>query len=228
MKGNENYDQQQNYYQTVVTFQKKMAEITDEYNTTMTRAAPYRGSEAYRKIETDATAKRDADILALKQACWPRFQSIISDMRTAAASRPMIPPTPSQEAILRTLQMRTTLTVDELKMAENSLKSCPIALSVLDDIANAHNIHRVVVRSELSSADIAGHIDALERSAQNLLSGGNARLERERADMAELLTEYGAFAYSVTADEWGRQSAAVPVDTVAKFSEIVDGEGVDA
>ena len=80
----------QNYYQTVVTFQKKMAEITDEYNTTMTRAAQYRGSDAYRKIETDSASKRDADVLALKKEIWPRFQPIISDMRTAAASRPMI------------------------------------------------------------------------------------------------------------------------------------------
>lgn len=218
----------ESYFKTVTDFQKKMAEITNEYTTTMTRAAPYRGSDAYRKIETDATAKRDADILALKQTCWPRFQSIISDMRTAAASRPMIPPTPSQEAILRTLQMRTTLTVDELKMAENSLKSCPIALSVLDDIANAHNIHRVVVRSELSNTDITGHIDALERSAQNLLNGGNARLERERADMAELLTEYGAFAYKIDTDQWGGQHAVVNTEGITKFCEIIDGGGEDA
>lgn len=218
----------QNYYQTVVTFQKKMAEITDEYNTTMTRATQYRGSEAHRKIETDATAKRDADILALKQECWPKFQQIITDMRTAAASRPMIPPTQEMVNLLAVLKMRSTLTVDELKMAEISLKSCPAALSALDDLARAHNIHHLVKRKELSTSDVTGYIDNLLHAAQRLLKGDGARFERTPADVSDCVSVFGAFPLSVSQDYTGAQHTSTDTETVRCFCEIIDGGGEDA
>lgn len=212
------------YYKAVTDFQKKMAEITSEYSDTMNRAAPYRGSDAYRKIETDAASKRDADILALKQECWLKFQQIVSDMRVAAVSRPMIPPTSEQAALLSVLRMRSSLTADELKMAENSLKDCPIALAALDDIARAHNIHHLVKRKELSTSDVTQHIDNLLHAAQRLLNGEGARFERTPQSLSDCISTFGAFPLSVSQDYTGIQHTGTDTETVRAFCEIVDAE----
>lgn len=209
---------------TVTDFQKRRTAINATFNDTVSRAKRYEGSAAHEEIMRTATAERDGELEALRRETWSKVQQIIADMRTTAASKPMIPPTASQEAILRTLRMRNKLTIDEVKQAENALAGCPIALAVLDDLAKQHGIVRTVMRSELSSADIAKYVDALENSAQRLLRGDNARLNRERADMVELLSEYGGFAYRLVRNAVGRQDATVNREKVTEFCKIIDGE----
>lgn len=214
----------ESYFKTVTDFQKKMAEITNEYTTTMTRATQYRGSEAYRKIETDAASKRDADILALKKETWPRFQSVISDMRMAATNRPMTMPTSEQANLLSVLKMRSTLTADELRQAENVLAGCPVCLSVLDDLAKQHGIIRTVMRREMSTADTIQYINNLLHAAQRLLSGEGARFERTPQSLSDCISTFGAFPLSVSQDYTGIQRTSTDTETVCAFCEIVNRE----
>ena len=211
------------FYKTVSNFQRKRAEINAAFDDTMKRHAQLEGSPLYREIVDKAMNERDNALLTLRTETWAEVQAIVSDMRATAASRPLVAPSVEQLSILQALQMRSKLNTDELKRAEHSLAGCPIALAVLDDLAEKHGIIRATVRPELSSADVAKYIDALQNSAQKLLAGNNARLDRERADMVELLSEYGGFGYRLSENSLGGQNAEVNREKVAEFAGAVDG-----
>ena len=211
---------------TVTDFRKRRTAINATFNDTVSRAKRYEGSAAHEEIMRTATAERDGELEALRRETWSKVQQIIADMRTTAASKPMIAPTAAQEAVLRTLQMRNKLTVDELRQAENTLAGCPIALAVLDDLAKQHGIIKTVMREEMSSADITKYIDGLQANAQKLLRGDNARLNRERADMLELLSEYGGFGYRISENSLGGQSAEINREKIAEFCKIIDAREV--
>lgn len=214
------------FYGEIRRYLKNVAEITGEYDTTMSRAEPYKGSEAHKRIEAEATAKRDAAVTAEKERTLAEIRAVIESMREHARTRKITAPTSEQLAILETLRMRQKISRDELQQAANNLRDCPLALSVLQELANAHHI--VYTGGELGQTlttdFIMQRIDCLEESTYKMIRGDNARFARVPADMGDCLTRWGAFSYKLDIDQWQRQSAVVDTDKITAFVAVVDGE----
>ena len=211
------------YYSLIRRHLDAVGEIDNEYNTAMSRAKQYEGSAGGKALVNQATAQRDAAMRELKENTVKAIREVIGKMKDNAAARKITAPTSEQLAILQVLKMRQSVTIDEIRQAENSLKDCPVALSVLDEIAHEHGIMYTGKRKAMTTDYVLQHIDNMERSALSMMSGDNASLGRVPADMGECLTRWGAFNYAVETDEWGGQHAVVDTDAISAFCKAVDG-----
>ena len=211
------------YYSLIRRYLEAVGEIDNEYNAAMSRAKQYEGSTGGKALVDQATTQRDAALKAEKEAVVKAIREVIAAMKTNASTRKITAPTQEQLAILQALKMRQTVSKDEIKQAENSLKNCPLALSVLDEIAHDNGIIHTGKREAMTADYLTKRIDSLEHSALAMLRGDNARLGRVPADVGDCMTRWGAFNYAVETDEFGRQSAVVDTDTINVFCEAVDG-----
>lgn len=104
---------------------------------------------------------------AIKQAqgtASQAFSKVLSEMREAATSRPMTAPTPEILSVLQVLKMRSNISADELQQAARTVGECPLALSVLDELAQDHG-HMGLHFGKESTDSILKHIDSLSASA---------------------------------------------------------------
>ena len=214
------------YCKEIRRYLENIAKVTDEYDTTMSRAEPYRGSEGFKRIEAEATAKRDAAVTAEKERTLAEIRAVIESMRENTRNRRINPPTSEQLAILETLKMRQKISKDEIQQAANNLRDCPLALSVLQEIAHDHNIVYTGgnLAQTMTTDFVMQRIDCLEENAFKMIRGDNARFSRVPADMGDCMTRWGAFSYKLDIDQWQRQSAVVDTDKITAFAAVVDGE----
>lgn len=213
------------YFNEIRRYLKNVAEITGEYDTTMSRAEPYKGSEAYKRIEAEADAKRDAAVTAEKERALAEIRAVIENMRQTVRSRKIAAPSTEQVNVLEVLRMKKNVTADEIKQIANNLKDCPLALSVLLEVAHDHNIIFTGNLVETMSIDrIIEYVDNLERSAFTMLRGENSRFSRVPENLSDCITRFGGFAYKIDRDELGGQHAVINEDRIKAFSAVVDGE----
>lgn len=164
------------YYLNVKWFREELQKIGDAYELALQQHAQFKGSAGYDQLVEKFDAERKAQVANLRHEHDPKFREILNNMREAEQARKLTPPTQDQLAILQALKMRSNVSNEELEQAARSLDGCPLALSVLDDIAAAREVGRRGLRrfnTGPASADIKAHIDALERSVNALM-----RLER--------------------------------------------------
>lgn len=216
------------FYYHASRFVDAVNKINAAHADAVTRAKQYEGSDAHKGIIAEANAQRDAALTAARESAVMAFREIIDSMRQTARSRKITAPSQDQLAILQALKMRQKVNKDEIKQAENALKDCPLALSVLDEIARDNGIIHTGQREGMTSDYILTHIDNLERSALAMIRGENGRFSRPPADIGDCLSRWGGFNYAVKTDEWGVQHTAIPSDTITAFCAAVDGvEGAD-
>ena len=215
----------QRYYERVRGFLNATKEIEDEHAATLNRAERFKGSTAYKEVETEADAKRDAAIKAEREYTGKEIRAIIESMRQTVRSRKVSPPSVEQVNVLEVLRMKKNVTADEIKQIANNLKDCPLALSVLLEVAHDHNIIFTGNLVETMSIDrIIEYVDNLENSAFNMLRGENSRFSRVPENLSDCITRFGGFAYKIDRDELGGQHAVINEDRIAEFTAAVDGE----
>ena len=216
------------YHYHVSRFIDAVGQIEATHADALSRAKQYEGSAAHKDIIAEANDQRDAALTAERETAVKAIREIIDSMRQTARARKFGAPSQDQLAILQALKMRQKVNRDEIRQAENSLKDCPLALSVLDEIARDNGIIHTGQREAMTTDFVLAHIDCLERNAHAMIRGDNARFNRPPADLSDCLTRWGSFDYTVTTDEWGVQHAAIPSDTITAFCAAVDGvEGAD-
>ncbi len=152
------------YYDAVASFRESLRRIDKDHKDGLSRIEKYKGSAAYtEELEKLETKRRNA----IKQAqgtASAEFSKVLSEMREAATSRPMIAPTPEVLSILQVLKMRSNISADELRQAALTVGECPLALSVLDELAQDHG-HMGLHFGKESTDSILKHIDHLSKSA---------------------------------------------------------------
>lgn len=182
------------YFNGVAGFIEDMAEISATYDKAVKRLEAFKGSAGYDQGIKEAHAKMETDVRQMRETYLAQFREATEKMRLSANSRPFVAPTPEQAALLSVLQMRTSLGRDELERAARQMDGCPIALSVLDDLAKKHEVRGVRFNRELTADNLQGKIDTLDRAALELIREGAGAAKRDvPKDMVSCLDRYGRF-----------------------------------
>lgn len=217
------------YFHSAAGFVEDMKEAAATYDRTVQSLEVYRGSVAYEQGMQKAQAERDAAVQRMRETYLKQFRDTVGKMRDAVKNRPLVSPTPEQAALLNILQMRKSVSRDELDRAARQLEGCPTALAVLADLAQAHKITGFRYEQEWSTEDALDKIDTLERSAFKLVQEGvDAASHRIPKDVTACLSKYGYFNMVPRegADTSGgvRSEDLVPdKKTIAAFCKAVDG-----
>lgn len=215
------------FHQAVQQYHDERREITQAYENEMKGLQRFEGSSGYSEDVQSAQAERDKALAALRQEYGPRFEAILNNMAAAAQAQPMTAPTPEQLATLEVLKMREKLSRDELQKAMNSMADCPVALGVLRELAQKHEIIGVGVTVEGATMDTDQAIktvDTLRRSCSNLLRGEATytTMNLDGADLTATINRMAAFPNTVTKDH-GFQKVEPNKEAVAAFCRAVDG-----
>lgn len=150
------------YYNSIKKFRTQMRAIQADAEKELERLEPYKGSAGYEKDAAAIEEKRIAAVTAVQAETLNDIRSTIDGMRKKAKSVPILPPTAEQESILRLLKMRKSLTRDELDQAAHLLEGCPLALSVLREIAQDAGFMGYRGTDKASTEDILRSIASLE------------------------------------------------------------------
>lgn len=214
------------FHQAVQQYHTKLREITRQYENEMQGLERFRGSNGFEEDVKSAQAERDKATAALRQEYGPRFDAILNSMAEAAKAQPMTAPTQEQLATLEVLKMRERLSRDELQKAMNSMADCPVALGVLRELAQKHEIMGVTVAGAMMDTDSALHtIDVLRRSCGTLLRGETtySTMNLDGAGLTATINKMACFPNTVTKDH-GVQKVGPNEEAVASFCKAVDGE----
>lgn len=155
------------FFDEIATFRKTLRTINSEYQTGLVKIERLKGSAAYDEEKKKLDENHSTSVKAAQDQAAKGLSKILSEMRTAATSKPMTAPTPEAMAILQTLKMRNSISADELRQAALSVEESALALSVLDEIAQAQGYHGLHFGKE-STDSIMKHIDELSRNAQKI------------------------------------------------------------
>lgn len=216
------------FHQAVQQYHTQLREITQQYENEMHGLERFKGSAGYSEDVASAQAERDKSLLALRQELAPRLDSILDSMTKAAQARPVTAPTQEQLATLEVLKMREKLSRGELQMAMNSMADCPVALSVLRELGEKHEIVGMgvtVTGATMDTDQVLHTIDTLRRSCGTLLRGETtySTMNLDGAGLTATINKMACFPNTVTKDH-GFQKVQPNKEAVVAFCKAVDGE----
>lgn len=216
------------FHQTVQQYHTQLREITRQYENEMQGLQRFAGSAGYEEDVKSAQGERDKATAALRQEYGPRFDAILNSMAEAAKAQPMTAPTQEQLATLEVLKMRERLSRDELQKAMNTMADCPVALGVLRELAQKHEIMGMGVTVAGAMMDTDGAlraIDTMRRSCGKLLRGEAtySTMNLDGAGLTATINKMACFPNTVTKDH-GFQRVEANAEAVAAFCKAVDGE----
>lgn len=127
------------YFTAFTDYRRAFKELTAIYDADMKRLEPHRGSEYFRTEKKRIDGKFEQDRAALQAEARRNLEEAISDMERVWNARTATP-TPEQLATVQMLNMRSSVTRDDLKRAANTCKGCPMAIETLRQIATKAGI----------------------------------------------------------------------------------------
>lgn len=134
------------FYRKAQDFQDTRKSLTDNYTQSLKKMEKYKGSPAYDE-ETKKLKKQYEDSLAtLKQEYTQAFTTILNGMENTIGRRPAKAPTVEQLNLLNLLKMKAKPTESDFEMTANSCADCPMALSIITELAHANGVHRNYTR----------------------------------------------------------------------------------
>ena len=169
------------YYEAVASFRESLRRIETEHRAGLSRIEKYKGSAAYTEELSKLETKRKDAIKQAQETASQTFSKVLTEMREAATSRPMTAPTPEILSVLQVLKMRSKISADELQQAARTVGECPLALSVLDELAQDHG-HMGLHFGKESTDSILQHIDTLSRNAKKITSMEAVDRKREAVE----------------------------------------------
>ena len=171
------------YFDTIASFRKSLRKIEKEYKEELSRIEKYKGSSAYDEELRKLDKTRKNEIKTTQENASQALSKVLCEMREAATSRPMTAPTPEVLSLLQALKMRSKISADELRQAALTVGDCPLALSVLDELAQDHGYMGLHFGKE-STDSILKHIDSLSNSARKITRMEAVDQKREAVEAA--------------------------------------------
>ncbi len=160
------------YFRIVKRYREGLNSINAKYDPQIESKKSYAGSAGYAADMEKIEQQRAAEIEALRDDCWDSFKSCVDSMQEKAKNRPTVAPTQEQLAILQVLKMKEQITKDDLEHAAVSMGDCSLALDVLQELAQKHEIWGFHTSAGVSDAFVQDAIRQFARSARTYTVAG--------------------------------------------------------
>lgn len=156
------------YFKRIQWFRKDLREIDARYAPKYAYLDRFKDSERYASDKKALDEQRQKEVDALRQETWKCITDVVDSMEQTYMERPSSAPSPDQLALLQTLKMRENIGRDELREAANTLKGCPVAERVLEEISRK-NGYPMILSQELSGDEVRQHLQSLRNSAEHMI-----------------------------------------------------------
>ena len=230
------------FYGRAKAFQDKRAVRTAEYDRKVQALERYKGSAGYDDEVKTLRDQLDADLKALAAEYRPGLYEDLRLMGEAISRRPMKAPTSDQVNLLNVLKLKKNVTTEELQRVAEAVKDCPVALSVVTDIARDHGIMRTFdhLSTEMSSQYAEGIVNNLKTGIEDFLANDTTRVSRMATAYHD--SHFGSGEAMRTGldpqpptglmkrrifndrESFYRNEIGLDHDTLQKFADIVDAE----
>ena len=217
------------FFRKAKEYQDKRSQIVTDYEASVKKLEPYRGSEGYLKDIEGLKKKRDEDLKTLQEEYRPGFNVIFDGMTEAIGKRTVSAPTNEQINLLNALRMRKRVSQTELQRVAETVKDNPIALGIVTEISREQGYLRGYdhLCKEMSSERASEIVTSMKKGLEDFLNHDTTRASR----LAKLYNEqhYGVSDQPLTKrkvfdDLEGcyLEIAGVDPDTLKSFSDVVD------
>ena len=224
-----------NFAARVARYRQELAELTDLYDAAVEALEKFKGSNGYQPEldKLNANWKRELD--ALRAEHRPLLVAPLAAMREEVAKRmgDLVVPDQRQLVMLQILNMKSTVSRSELDRAAAALQGCPLALSVLDDLAVKHEIHGCHYNDGPDPDRVLQQLDQMEINLGWFLSAErhNAKYvpgNRENPGQNDTFEDIRRIQLTrdfQTAEDCCRVFGAIPTDQVDAFESMVEYGG---
>lgn len=158
-----NYNRTGRYHRWISDYRRKMRSYQAEAESKLEKIRKYSDSATYNEDVAKIEEARMEKVKALQKETASEISEILSGMQQSVEKQPIITPTQEQESILRMLKMKDTVSIEELQKAGEALADCPLAASVINELAvkNGHPGYQVKC-DHMSRKEALLHIENLK------------------------------------------------------------------
>lgn len=219
----------------VARYRKELAALADARDAAVADLEQFRDSAAYSSKVAEIDAAHRVALDALRAEHRPLLTKPLEDMRAEVAKKQgdLVVPDQQQLVMLQILNMKSVVTKTELDRAAASMQGCPLALSVLDDLAAKHDIHgcryndgpdpdRVLQQLDQMGNNVGWFLSAERHNAQYV--PGN-RENPGQNDSFEDIRRIQLTRDFQTAEDCCRVFGTIPTDQVDAFESMVEYGG---
>ena len=166
-----NYNRAERFFKWIANYRSKMRGYQKEATDKIEKIKRYSDSANFAEAAEEIENEKMQKVRALQTATKSEISEIIEGMQRAAEKAKTIFPTQEQKLMLDMLKMKETISTDEIKQAGEAVKDCPLAASIVDELAskNGHPGYRVPV-SIMDKNEALRIIDGLSSFASTTLS----------------------------------------------------------
>jgi len=219
-------------YLKMKQFQDKRVELVEKYEEGLQSIERFKGSPGYNDEEKKLKDQYEADLIALVGEYRPGFLTIFGGMMDAIGRRSISAPTNDQINLLNVLKMKRKVTLEELQRTAEAVKDNPIAISVLNEIAQDHGVMRSFdsLCPEMSSQRASEIVTGMKNGLDDYLQHDTTKASRVADQYYH--KHYGTSEGKLTKRRLFTDKAdfyreiGLEGETLRQFSEIVDGETV--
>ncbi len=221
------------FFEKAKDFQDKRAAIETAYADGLSYIERYKGSDAYAEEKTRLENKRQAELVPLQEEFRNSCRIIFGSMTDAIGSRTIKAPSADALNVLSLLKMRRKVRDEELERAAQTMHDNPVALRLLDEIAEEHglpNRHFESLCPEMSTQTALDILDGLKEGIGDFI-------ETDLSYAARKVMEYRSTHYGIPVDTQITKRAlfddklscyktflpGMNAESLRKFSELVDG-----
>ena len=168
------------FYKKALSFQDKRVEIKENYNKALKSIERYKGSPAF-KQESEKIEKQYSDsLVALKQEYSQSFNTIFDAMQNEIGKRPAKSPSSEQLNLLNLLRMKKKPTRSDFEMTANACIDCPLALSIITELAKANGVYQNYTRMnpEIDNTYAERIVDGLREGVKDFVEFDSSRASR--------------------------------------------------
>lgn len=208
----------------VARYRQELAEITGAYDKAVQSLDDFKDSASYPAKLGALKAAHTAALDALRAEHRPLLVAPLAAMREEVAKKQgdLVVPDQRQLVLLQVLGMKSTVSRSELDRAAAAMQGCPMGLSVLDDLAEKHEIHGCHYNDGPDPDRVLQQIDQMETAVGWMLSAERHDLKYLPGQTPEDIRRTTLIQEHATAADVARRFGGVPTDELEGFESMVE------
>lgn len=156
-----------NYMKELKMFRGNMVDVYHDRNITIESLKDHKGSKYYDEKVSILNDTLNKAVMKYKKQTVDSLTKIIAKMRADASEVASVPPTTENVNVLTLLGMSDKITPMEIELYGKDMQNSPLAMKILSQIAQKHNIFVNVLDADASFQKIA----LLEDAAAKYIDG---------------------------------------------------------